>query len=69
MKIKRAHWFTGTYGTIGLVIGEDEMTGKKKAYIGVCQGFDENRDTQMIARTGSPVNYPVIAKILEDLKE
>ena len=69
MKINRPYWFTGLFGTIGIVTGADEVTGKKKAYIGTAPGFDENLDTHHIAKTGSPVDPGFLAQILEDLKD
>ncbi len=69
MRIKQPYWFTGLFGTIGIVTGEDEVTGKKKAYIGTAPGFDEDADSQHIAKTGSPVVPRQIAEILEDLKD
>ena len=68
MKIKRPYWFTGFFGTIGVVVGEDNVTGEKKAYIGTAPGFDEDADAQYIAKTGSPVDPGHLAQILEDLK-
>ncbi|GAJ20447.1 unnamed protein product, partial [marine sediment metagenome] len=32
------YWFTGFFGTIGIVTGADEFTGEKKAYIGSAPG-------------------------------
>lgn len=67
MKIDKTFWFTGSYGTIGVVVGEDSTTKKKKAYIGVGGGFDRRRDIDHIATEGSPVNPGVIREILEAL--
>jgi len=69
LKIKRPYWFTGFFGTIGIVTGEDELTGQKKAYIGTALGFDENLDTHHIAKTGSPVYPTQLEEVLKDLKE
>lgn len=69
MKIKRPFWFTGFYGTIGIVTGEDEITGKKKAYIGTAPGSDEDLDSHHIAKTGSPINPVQLEEILRDLKD
>ena len=68
MRIKRPYWFTGFFGTIGIVTGEDEATGKKKAYIGTAPGLDEDLDTHHVVKTGSPVDPMHLAQILEDLK-
>ena len=69
MRIKRPYWFTGFFGTIGIVTGEAEITGQKKAYIGTAPGFDENLDTEHIAKTGSPVDPTLLQQILNDLKD
>lgn len=69
MRIKQPYWFTGFFGTIGIVTGEDEVTGKKKAYIGTAPGFDEDADKHHIAKIGSPVDPGQLAQILEDLKD
>ena len=68
MLINRPYWFTGNFGTIGIVTGEDQITGKKKAYIGTAPGFDEDADAKFIAQRGSPVVPGLLAEILEDLK-
>ena len=67
MKSLRPYWFTGFYGTIGIVTGEDEITGQKRAYIGTAPGFNENLDTEHIAETGSPVDPTFLQLILNDL--
>ena len=67
MRIKRPYWFTGFFGTIGIVTGEDEITGQKKAYIGMGGGANENADIDHIASTGSPVDPGYLATILKDL--
>ena len=40
-------WFSGLE-TIGIVIGEDEITGERKAYIGTGKGYSEEADIQHI---------------------
>lgn len=63
MKIKGSYWFTGMNFHIGIVVGEDEVTGKCKAYISTVPGVDEEADTQLIARQGSPVNPIILNEI------
>ena len=62
MKIIDAIWFTemGSQRPIGIVIGEDEHTGKKKAYIGTAFGNDKGADAAHIAATGAKL-HPIIA--------
>ena len=55
MKIIETLWFTGIFGCIGIVVGEDSITKKKKAYIGVCSGTDAEEDSRFIAARGSPI--------------
>ena len=69
MLIKRPYWFTGLFGTIGIVTGEDQVTGKKKAYIGTAPGFNEDLDARHIAKKGSPVVPTLLQEILDDLKD
>lgn len=68
MKIINSFWFTGLK-TIGIITGEDEVTGKRKAYIGVGAGFDEKSDAHEITCYGSPFSLEVAELILKDLKE
>jgi len=63
MKVKEAYWFTGLDFVIGIVVGEDEGTGRRKGYIGTAAGFDEKRDTQHIAGFGSPVDPSKLTEI------
>ncbi len=54
MKIINSIWFTDIEGTtVGIVIGEDEHTGKYKAYIGKGSGFNERADAEHIVAQGS----------------
>lgn len=72
MKIIASAWFTPYYPgflfpkqqpCIGIVLGEDAVTGKEKAYIGYGAGFDKSDDAGEIAKHGSP--FPVdAAKLL-----
>ena len=68
MKIKQAYWFTIDCGTIGIVVGEDERTGKRKGYMGSAPGHDEEADTKRIAERGSPVVAAHIGEIADYLR-
>ena len=68
MKIKQAFWFSTLQGTIGIVVGEDEHTGKRKGYIGMVGGRDEEADTETIAQQGSPVMAAYIGEIADYLR-
>lgn len=65
MKILDVIWFTemGSLRPIGIVIGEDEITGERKAYIGVGNGEDEERDSKSIAGTGAKFSLDAARRI------
>ena len=68
MKILESFWFSGSFGTLGIVVGEDTFTKKRKAYIGLCSGGNEESDTSHIAKHGSPVTEYQVTRISELLK-
>ena len=70
MKILDTIWFTelGKEEPIGIVIGEDENTGEKKAYIGTGNGFEEGSDTISIAERGAKVSPQILKFILKRLE-
>lgn len=54
MNIQDAIWFTELGGQcIGIVIGQDEVTGERKAYIGTGYGEDEGLDARFICANGA----------------
>lgn len=57
MKIIDTIWFSSPQGTFGIVLGEDSVTGERKAYIGPCTGLSEPADAQMIAANGAKVPH------------
>ncbi|KKN28987.1 hypothetical protein LCGC14_0848530 [marine sediment metagenome] len=57
-------WLTGMYGNIGIVLGEDSITGEKKAYIGVHTGHDEDSDREMVASGGAKLRKETVESIL-----
>jgi len=63
MKIIDDIWFTSFMANIGIVIGEDEVTGERKAYIGVGDGFHLEVDRQMIATHGAKLSPEIAARI------
>lgn len=65
MKIIDTIWFTGMYGFCGIVLGEDVITGERKAYLGVHRGRDEASDQAMIAEGGSKLTRETAALILK----
>lgn len=60
MKVLDSYWFTNPMGTIGIVLGEDETTKEKKAYIGNASlDNSQQEDEERILRWGS--TYPIDA--------
>ncbi len=69
MKIIAATWFTPSTGEcIGIVFGIDEITGEKKAYIGIGEGNDEGIDVDLIARNGAKFHEKHLAAIQDHFK-
>jgi len=64
-------WFIpiGLIGQIGIVMGEDERTGKRKAYIGIGYGLSEQRDEQRIIQTGARFPAEMFERIATWLNE
>ncbi len=63
MKIIDTIWLTGMYGHVGIVLGEDAITGERKAYIGVHKGQDEVADREMVAAGGSKLAKEIAERI------
>lgn len=55
MKFQSTLWFSSMAGCYGIVMGEDEVTGEYKAYIGAAGGLDEEEDIEKISTWGAPV--------------
>jgi len=51
--------------TIGIVVGEDEVTGEIKFYIGVGSGVDEGADERMILEMGARIHPELLADFFE----
>jgi len=78
MKIIDSFWFTNPttttaiypppFGTVGIVIGEDETTGERKAYIGTAQGFEQKADEKRILEWGTELGAGRIEELLQLLK-
>ena len=63
MKVIGVIWLTGMYGNVGIVLGEDAITGERKAYIGVHKGRDEKSDSEMIAAGGAKLTEQMVDRI------
>lgn len=70
MKIINATWFAeGNGSLIGIVTGEDEHTGAKKAYIGTARGRDEEQDTQHIVINGAKFHIETAERLVDYLTQ
>lgn len=75
MKITDTLWFSPwdicTLPTImiGVVLGVDEITGEKKAYIGAVIPTTEELDSKMIVENGAPFTGYDAIKALKHFKE
>jgi hypothetical protein len=71
MKIINKWWFSemGTMRPIGIVVGEDKITGERKAYIGTASGEDEDDDTNHISKCGAKLMPRSLEEILRALKK
>ncbi len=67
MRVTDTIWFTGMRGSVGLVMGVDDVTGDRKAYIGRCSGLDEELDTKVIVDYGVALKLDTIMKIATHL--
>ena len=68
MKKIDAIWFSVGEHCIGIVIGEDELTKERKAYIGVGHGVDEAYDSEAILNYGTPVSASTLDHICSILR-
>ena len=70
MKILKAWWFSPMMTPhFGVVVGVDEITKEKKAYIGPADGLDEESDTRDIAARGAKLRRADLEEILEAMKD
>ncbi len=58
MKTIGKYWFTNLTGVIGIVVVIDEITGEKKAYIGMGGCKRRRYDEEVIKDYGSPI-FPI----------
>ena len=69
MKIKDVIWFTTGRGeTIGIVLGNAEVTGAAKSYIGVGDGKYEALDAKQISEWGAKIRLQDLVMITDHLK-
>jgi len=63
MRVTDTIWFTGIYGSVGIVLGVDDVTGDHKAYIGAGVGDSDESDTETIKDHGNPLNLDTVLRI------
>ena len=68
MKVIRSLWFSHLAGTIGIVIGEDDLTKERKAFIGLVAGNNEEMDSAWVLDRGSHLSRGTLQEILLLLK-
>lgn len=69
MKNVDSVWFTSPSGHVGIVTGEDEFTRKRKAYIGVGHGHNQDVDTFHLLEWGAPLPLEALEGLVAYLKE
>lgn len=71
MKNIQSIWFAplGLLGSIGLVMGTDQETGKRKAYIGIGYGINKHTDELLIAQNGAKFPAEMAQRIADWLNE
>jgi len=69
MKVLADYWFSDMYGgTVGIVVGEDELTKERKAYIGVAGGYNQEADKKSILEGGRKLSSSFLAGLLRLMK-
>lgn len=68
MKYLRDYWFSTMTGTIGIVVGEDEHTGERKAYIDRAGGYDQEADKKSVAENGQRLHPSFLRSLLSVLE-
>src|SRR3990167_35978 len=65
IKIINSIWFSciGSDKTIGIVVLEDKLTGERKAYIGIANGYDKDTDIEHIIGTGARLHIKTVEEI------
>lgn len=69
MKIIDKLWFTSTLGTMGIIVGEDEVTGERKAYVGIGYGVSEDHDLGMVKSWGTRLHLATLEHLVKLLRK
>ena len=68
-KVLDSMWFNTAQGNFGIILAEDENTGERKLYAGVCKGFDQQADERAILSWGNKVNLGMLGSFLARAKK
>lgn len=68
MKVVEVQWFSNPQGYIGIVIGEDNQTKERKAYISSVSGEDEAADTRYVLDWGAKFPLAMMQRLVDCLK-
>ncbi len=67
MKFIDSFWFNSARGSFGVVVGEDDNTGKRKAYGSVVSGFSQKADEVEVMEGGASVSAAFLREIVDKL--
>lgn len=62
-------WFNNSKGALGIIVIEEDITQKKKAYISAVEGRNEAIDTQNIIDYGSTFSLEVVKRLKHHLED
>ena len=69
MRIIDSMWFNTLQGSFGFVVGEDEITGERELYAGVCRGSDQSADEQLVLSWGNKINTSAMQGLIARTKK
>lgn len=69
MKTIEIIWFTTFDGTLGITVIEEDVTGDRKAYIGVVKGNNEKVDEKRIVAFGQKLPLSIIERLDYHLRQ
>jgi len=64
VKVIETLWFNSFAGTVGIVVGEEDITKDRKAYIGAASGLDEKAGTDHIVSFGLPFSLDTAKRLV-----
>jgi len=69
MKVLGDYWFSDMRGgTVGIIVGEDELTSERKVYIGAVEGHNREVDKESILDGGQKLPLPFLEGLVKSLK-